>query len=134
MKLFLIISAILNVTFLIMHELDACNAGEWRMFKFLRSLNERTQYLVFLYSHIPLFLFLFYYIWTVFNFNNYSLWIILNSFSVIHFIIHIIALRWKSNVFTTSTSFFFIGGAAFTEAINLILSTYYSLFEHLQNY
>ncbi|MCK5076218.1 MAG: hypothetical protein KAR38_07565 [Calditrichia bacterium] len=125
MKLFLIFSATLNVIFLIMHELDACYTGEWKMFKFLRAFKERTQYLIFLYFHIPLFGFYIYYLWSVIYFNNFHLWIIVNSFSVFHLFIHLAALKWKSNVFKSFTSFFFISGAALIGAINLVLSTYY---------
>lgn len=125
MKLFLILSATLNVVFLIMHELDACYTGEWKMFKFLRAFKERNQYLIFLYFHIPLFGFFIYYLWSVYNFNNFILWITVNSFGIIHLFIHLAALKWKSNVFKSFTSFFLIGGAALTGAINLFLLSNY---------
>ena len=125
MKELIIIMSALSVMFLFMHEFDACHKGEWRMFRFLRKLKENTQYLIFLYVHIPLTLFLFYYLWTVLSFNNIILWIIVNTFWIIHFALHVIAIKWKSNVFQSINSFVFIGGAAITGFINLCLVAYY---------
>jgi len=125
MKTILFISALFNVLFFLMHELDAVYRKEWRMFKFMNNLKERTQYHIFLYFHFPLFAFLIYYLITVFNFNNISLWIIVNSLSVIHFIIHLYARKWESNVFKSGISFFVISGAGATGVVNLILTKYY---------
>jgi hypothetical protein len=123
-RLILLMSA-LSVMLLFMHELDACHKGEWRMFRFLRKLNEKTQYLIFLYAHIPLSLFLFYYLWTVISFNNIILWIIVNVLLILHFAIHVIARKWESNVFQSVNSFVFIIGAAITGLFNLCLVTSY---------
>ncbi|OHD19888.1 MAG: hypothetical protein A2086_02705 [Spirochaetes bacterium GWD1_27_9] len=125
MKFTIILMSVLSVMFLFMHEFDACYRKEWKMFKFLRNFNENTQYLIFLYIHIPITLFLLYYLWTVINFNNIILWIIVNVFFVLHLVIHLIARKWKSNVFTEIHSFIFIVGAAITSFINLFLVKYY---------
>ena len=125
MKTLIIINSIMNVLFIIMHELEACSLGEWKMFKFLRIFKDRTQYLIFLYVHIPLILFTVYYLWIVFNFNHFILWIIWNSLMIIHAVIHIIARKWKSNVFHSIHSYIFITGAGMTGIINLLLAHYY---------
>ena len=125
MKSFIVLSTILNVIFLMLHELDACFQHEWKMIKFLQVFKERTQYLIFLYFHIPLFMFFIYYLWVVNHSQYFSLWIIINILSVLHLIIHLFALKWRSNVFQTFTSFFFIGGAAATGLLNLLLYNYY---------
>jgi hypothetical protein len=125
MKNTIILLSVLNVIFFFMHEFDACYRKEWKMFRFLLKLKEETQYLLFLYIHLPLSLFLFYYLWTVINFNNINLWIIWNSLMILHFVIHIIAAKWKSNVFHSVHSFIFIGGVALTSIINLCLICYY---------
>ena len=125
MKNLILLITVLNVSFLFMHEFDACFRGEWKMFKFLRKLNEKTQYQIFLYAHLPFSLFCIYYLWTVFSFSNFILWITFNSLMVIHLVIHVIAIKWKSNVFKNLSSFIFIGGAAITGIINLLLFNYY---------
>ena len=125
MKNIIVILSALNVMFIFMHEFDAFFQKEWKMFKFIRKLKEKTQYLLFLYIHIPLTLFLFYYLWTVINFNNFILWIIVNSFMILHLLLHIDATRWKSNVFHSIHSFIFIGGGAITGIINVCLMSFY---------
>lgn len=121
----IIVLAVINILFLFMHELDACYRKEWMMLKFLKFFKEKTQYLIFIYFHIPLTLFAFYYLWTVINFNNFTLWIIVNLFGVLHLIIHLFALKWQSNVFKNVHSFIFIVGEAVTGLIGLFLISYY---------
>ena len=62
---------------------------------------------------------------TVLSFSYFRLWILMNVFGVLHLIIHLIAVRWRSNVFTTFSSVAFIVGAALTGILNLILFPYY---------
>jgi len=125
MKESIIIITCLNIMFLIMHEYDAFHQAEWKMFKFLRRFSESTQYLIFLYLHIPITLFCLYYLWTVINFNNFSLWLIINIFSICHLILHLFARKWKSNVFNSFHSFIFVFGWAVTGILNLLIMNYY---------
>lgn len=124
-KTLMLIFTSLNVMFIWIHELDACYRKEWRMFGFLKKLKEDSQYAFFLLAHIPLFLFTIYYMWTVFKFNNYSLWIIWNILMILHSLIHIHAKKWESDVFKTSFSLVFIHGAGITSLVNLLLLKYY---------
>ena len=116
---------IMNIMFMFMHEFDACYQGEWKMFKFLRKLEEKKQYLIFIYFHIPLVLIYLYYFYVVLNFNNFYLWVVINIISILHLLIHLVASRWSSNVFKSMHSFAFIGGAAVTGGLNLLLLNYY---------
>ena len=125
MKSLIVIITSLNVMFLIMHEYDAFYRGEWKMFKFINKLKDSTQFLIFFYLHIPITLLCLYYFWTTINFNNFLLWIIINIFSILHLIIHLIARMWNSNVFKSINSFFIIAGSAITGLINLIIFRYY---------
>lgn len=125
MKELIIILAILNILFILLHEFDAFYRKEWQMFKFLRSLKGETAYLVFLYAHIPITLFAIYYLYTVFTFNNESLWFVWNIAMVLHLVIHLIARKWHSNVFHSIHSFIPIFGAGLTGAASLLLMAYY---------
>ncbi len=125
MNYFIITLSVIGVLFFIMHEYEACYYREWKMFRFLNKLNKETQAMLFVYLHLPLTLFMFYYLWTVINLSNIVLWIILNSLLILHLIIHLIALKWKSNVFHSIHSFIFIAGAALTGLISLFLVMYY---------
>ncbi len=125
MKIIILITSVLGIIFLLIHEFDAIYEEEWRMFKFLRRLPERTQYLIFLYSHIPILLFVFYYVWHVFHFTGKPIWLFLNAFGIVHFLLHWYATKWESNVFHRFSSFIFIGAYALTGFINLLLYSYY---------
>lgn len=125
METLIIVFSSLNLVFLWMHELDAFHKKEWRMFGFLSKLDEDIQYKIFLSAHIPLLLLSVYYLWTVLNFNNFSLWIIWNILMVVHLFVHLYAKRWKSNVFKSSLSFMFIYLTAITAFASLLLFKYY---------
>jgi hypothetical protein len=125
MKDTILILTLLNIAFLLMHEFDACKQGEWKMFKILNPFKEETRYQIYLWIHFPISVFLISYYVHVMNFDNYRTWIIVNAFGVIHLLLHLVALKWKSNVFTSISSFIFIAGAALTGAANLILYPYY---------
>jgi len=119
------ISAVINIVFFLMHEFDAFHRGEWKMFPLLNRLSEKTQYSVFLYAHIPICLLVFYYLKTVFESGNFALFVFINSFGFLHLLLHLAALRWKTNVFTGFASLLFITATGLTGLINLLLSGYY---------
>jgi len=114
------IVSVLNLAFIIMHEFDAIRRREWKMFGFLKGFSEKSQYTIFLWVHFPLLLFVFYYFRTVFYGDSCILWLLWNCLMILHFAVHLIALRWKSNVFDYA-SFIWIGGTALTSLINIIL-------------
>ena len=117
--------SVFSVMLLFLHEFDAFYHREWKMFAFLKKLSEKQQYMLFLYVHIPLTLFLFYYLWSVMFFSNNILWITVNGVFILHFLIHVVALKWKSNVFTSIHSFIFIAGMALLGAVNMCLMPFY---------
>jgi hypothetical protein len=125
MKFFILIVTYLNVIFLLMHEFDAFRCNEWKMFRFLRRFKESIQYYIFLYIHIPLIILCIFYLWATFNFNFFPIWLFMNIFSVLHLILHLIAIKWKSNVFENINSFIFIVGYGITGCINLFLIGFY---------
>lgn len=121
----IIILTSFNLIFLWIHELDAYNKGEWRMFSFLSGLKDDIQRKIFLFMHIPLLFLTIYYLWTVLNFNNLPLWLIWNGLMIAHLSIHLFAKNWSSNVFKSSFSFIFIYLTAITAFINLLFFKYY---------
>ncbi len=121
----LITLSFMNMMFMFMHEFDAFYQGEWKMFKFLRTYHEKAQYLFFLYLHIPFILVYLCYLLAVINFSSLYLWLVINAVSILHLIIHLIAIKWNSNVFKSVHSFVFIGGAALAGGVNLLLSVHY---------
>lgn len=125
MRDIILLLSTLSVLLIFTHEYDAFYHREWKMFRFLNRFSIPTQYFIFLFAHIPLTLLLLYYLWTVLVFSNIMLWIVVNVLLVFHFAIHVIALRWKSNVFHSIYSFIIIGAAAIAGIINLCLFSFY---------
>lgn len=125
MHMTIVILTLLNISFFLMHELDACHKGEWKMFKFLRRFQEKTQYQIFLWFHLPLCAFLLYYFGTVLSSSNFWLWVVVNILVLLHLIVHVVARKWKSNVFTSLSSLLLIAGSALTSALNLMFFAYY---------
>ena len=126
MEILLVFSSICYAVFLLMHEFDAIYENEWKMFKFILKLNERNQYLIFLYSHIFICGILLYYLWCTYKFINFPLLFIINLFGIIHLGIHLAAKKWKSNVFKSFSSFLLIWFTGFSAIINIIILTYVS--------
>jgi hypothetical protein len=125
MKELILFVTALKIVLLIIHECDACREGEWRMMPFLGRFSDRTQYVIFLYFHIPLFFFLLWYLYGVSNFQMYPLWISMNILVIVHYFMHLLARRSRTNVFHSVHSYVFIFGTAFCGACNLALMTFY---------
>lgn len=125
MKTIILAISTLGVLFLFMHEFDACHRGEWKMLAFLRPLKEETRYLAFLYAHAPLTVGALYYLRSVLESRNYALWLCVNGLMIAHLALHLIALRWKTNVFRNAHSFAFITGGAIAGFANLCLGGFY---------
>jgi len=125
MKTAIGILSVISILCIFMHEFDAFHRGEWKMFGFLKSFREETRFRIFLFAHIPVTLFLFYYLWTVITHRNFTLWLIMNLFAVAHLLLHLFAVRWETNVFTSRISFAFMFAWALCGLGNLCLWSYY---------
>jgi hypothetical protein len=124
-KKLIVVLSLAGVLFLLMHEFDAFRKGEWKMFGFLGKYSDELQSAIFLTAHVPFIIFLFYYLFRVLFFKSIIMWMIVNIVLILHFLLHILAIRWKSNVFHSIYSFLFIGGGALSGIINLCLISYY---------
>ena len=118
----LLILTLFNMAFFVIHELDAIKNEEWKMFKFLRSFSERNQKLIFIYAHLPLPTLILLYFYCVFVKINFIIFLAINLFAIFHLLLHLAALKWKSNVFKSTVSFISIFGFAVTALINLIIA------------
>lgn len=115
------------VIFFILHEFDAIYEREWKMFKFLLKLNDRSQYLIYLYAHIFICGILIYYLWCIYHFINLPLVLIIDLFGISHLILHLFAQKWESNVFKSGSSFLLIGSIGFLSMANIIILLYIQL-------
>ncbi len=78
-----------NLSLLILHELDAIRRKEWRLFAFLKDMDDERAHQVFTLLHLPILVFIFWFlthqaISTIFWFQ-----IIIDTFLMIHLGLHL---------------------------------------------
>lgn len=110
----------IGLSFILTHELDAIKRHEWRIFPFTSFLNDQWGYWVFTGLHVPLFLTLFWFLFSGTGINE-GLMQGLNIFFVIHFFLHLFFLRHPKNEFTTLFSWLIIIGAALSGGVSLMI-------------
>lgn len=111
----------LGLSLLAMHEMDAIRCKEWRIFPGLSMLSDKLGHIVFVFSHVPLFYFIF---WNLSNSHDIEAFIKgLNIFMIVHLGLHILLLKHKNNEFKDWISWTIIIGAGFFGLIDLIVSS-----------
>lgn len=95
----IIVIFLFNIVLFVIHEMDAVKRDEWRMFVFLKKLNDKTAYTIFLLSHIPLFFVIIYFITSSYL---YIFSFIMSIFFIIHGAVHFIFRNNKENKFSNS--------------------------------
>lgn len=112
----------LALCFILVHEMDAIQRREWRIFPFMSRLNDRVGFMVFTGIHLPLYLLLF---WKLFGDSMHTLplglVIGLDTFFVVHIFLHLLLYRHPKNEFTSVFSWILIIGAGGSGLIDLIL-------------
>jgi hypothetical protein len=105
-----------NLAFLLTHELDAVRKQEWRMLPLLSFIrDENTAFATFTLLHVPIFAGMFY------GLSSRKFRVSIDSFSVVHTGLHIVALWCPRNLFNDWVSWILIGGAGLCGAIDLWL-------------
>lgn len=109
----------LGLSFLIIHEMDAIRCKEWRILPVISSLEEKTGEIVFLFAHIPLFVWVF---WSLSTNTESELFMKgFDVFMIVHIGLHILFLKHKNNEFKDWISWFFIIGAGIFGAVHLFI-------------
>jgi len=99
-----------GLSLLIVHEMDAIRRNEWRMFIYLSKLKPETGYAVFSLLHIPLFMLIFWGLFSAAPEIKKALILFLNGFFVAHFFLHLMFIRHRNNEFRSVFSWGIIGG------------------------
>lgn len=107
----------LGFSFFILHEMDAIKNKEWRMLYFLNFLCEDKAYIIFSVLHLPLFVLLL----LGLVLDKYTTMKILDSFFILHFILHLLFLKHKENNFSTKYSWFLITGLFIFGSMHLVM-------------
>ena len=95
---------VLNLSLLLLHEMDAIRAKEWKMLVFLKSMREETAYTVFSVVHLPLY---FVIIFTISHtvVSGYTFMYLLTDVLLItHTLIHFFFRRHTANGFKSAYS------------------------------
>ncbi len=108
----------LGLTFIIIHEMDAIRCKEWRIFPGLSLLKDKLGFIIFIFAHIPLFIFLFIELNNNQDINNLVYY--LEIFFIVHLALHLIYLKNPKNDFKDYISWSFIIGPAIFGFIDLI--------------
>ncbi len=108
----------LGLSLLTMHEMDAVRCKEWRIFPGLSMLSDKVGHIVFVFSHVPLFYFVF---WRLTHSQNIEAFIYgFNVFMMVHLGLHILFLKHKNNEFKDWISWSIIIGAGLCGLIDLL--------------
>lgn len=93
-----------NLSLLILHEMDAVYCKEWKMFAFLKKLSDSKGRLIFSALHFPLFVLIF----LLVEYKFEIIFWVLNVFLVFHFLVHLLMRTHKYNGFKSNYSSFLI--------------------------
>ncbi len=111
---------ILNVSLLILHEMDAIRRKEWKLFIILKNMDEERGYLVFSLLHFPLCFIILYFIMN----NSSSYYNIfttaVNIFLIFHGGIHLVFRNNSGNDFRGLYSYIIIFLMSIIAALQLI--------------
>lgn len=117
----------LGLVMLIIHELDAVKRKEWRIFPFLRTLEDDTGYKTFILLHIPILFILFFLNSTLLNEAKIWFQFSFDLFLIIHLVLHFIFRNDEKNQFNNrlSKSIIYITALVGTVHLMLLFYTYY---------
>jgi hypothetical protein len=108
------------LAFMFAHEMDAIMCREWRIFPLTSRLDDKHGYLVFTAVHVPLYLLLFWALFTSGGFNH-AVMRGLALFFIVHLGLHLVFLKHPRNEFKSGLSWMLIVGAALAGALALVL-------------
>ena len=109
----------LGLSLLTIHEMDAIRCKEWRIFPGLSMLSDKVGHIVFVFAHIPLFIFI---NWQLAHSQDINSFIqIFNIFTIVHLGLHVIGLKHKNNEFKDWISWTLIIGAGLCGLIDLMV-------------
>ena len=92
-----------NYSLLLLHELDAIRAREWKMFIFLKDMKEQNGYIVFTLIHLPLYFWVIYTVSQVWSGGYAIVYLLTDIFLIGHAVIHYFSANTQQTDFPPST-------------------------------
>ena len=111
----------LNFSLLLLHEMDAIRAKEWKMFIILKDMKEQTGYIVFALLHLPLYFWVVFSISQVWSYQYGFVYLVTDIFLIAHAILHFFFRRNSANEFSSIYSNILIYSMALLAILHLIL-------------
>jgi hypothetical protein len=113
---------VFNCALLLLHEMDAIRAKEWKMFAVLKSMREETAYIVFASIHFPLYLLLTFIMAQAINSSLApAYYIVMNLLLIAHTGTHFFFRRHSANGFTSFYSNALIYAMGIFALLHLVL-------------
>ncbi|AOY77588.1 DUF6713 family protein [Clostridium formicaceticum] len=110
---------ILNLSFLLLHEMDAIRNKEWKMFIYLKNMEDDKAYQIFTVMHLPIYVVMLFVLVNYFSNLELMIYLILDLFLIFHSIIHYIFKRHSENNFNSSFSKIIIYSMGVASVIHL---------------
>ena len=115
----------LNLSLLIIHEFDAIRRREWRLFLFLKDMEEERAYQIFALLHLPFLLLIFWFLTQASSSSQFSFQVVVDIFLMIHLGLHLLFRNHEHNLFSRKFSKGIIQAMAFLGFAHLCLSMIY---------
>ena len=106
---------------LLLHEMDAIRAKEWKMFIILKDMEEQTGYLVFSLVHLSLYFWVIFTVSQIWSGGYAFVYILTDIFLIGHAVIHYFFRKHAANGFTSVYSNILIYSMAVLSVIHLFL-------------
>lgn len=110
---------LVGISFLIVHEMDAIRCKEWKIIPGLSLLSNKVGQLIFVFAHIPIFLFMFYQMIYISDKNTFIIGF--DIFMIVHIGLHLLFIGNKNNEFKDWISWILIFGAGLFGLADLLI-------------
>ena len=118
----------LGLALLLIHEIDAIRCQEWRMMVILKNMENKKAYQIFILFHIPVLILIFWFLGQPNMVVRFWFQIIVDSFLIIHKLLHLLFRNHKENSFTSGFSKGIINGMAIVGLVHLVLILFFKIF------
>lgn len=108
---------LLGFCLLLVHEMDAIRAREWKIFPTLGRMDGEAGYVTFTALHVPLYALL---LWGLSGDANRGLIVGLDVFFLVHVVLHLVLYNHPENRFRSIFSYALIVGAGVFGALDLL--------------
>lgn len=115
---FLLVLFLFNLSLFLLHEMDAIRHSEWRLFIFLKDMEDAKAYRVFTFIHLPMYTIILALLFS--DYQTVTFWV-LDLFFIIHAILHLFFEKHPRNGFKNTFSRAFIYPMGLIAAIHLLL-------------